>query len=116
MAGVRLGLVRKYFIDDVQGHSSLPGTPIPTMVKAMHDTVATMRKGGADVIDVDMDVKAEERQVLLKTELGMWRSDFKEDMTAYLAGLKESPVRSVEELVKWNEDHAVSPRLKAADE
>lgn len=34
--------------------------------------------------------------------------DFKEDLNKYLLGLKESPVRYLEELIKWNQDHAVS--------
>jgi Asp-tRNA(Asn)/Glu-tRNA(Gln) amidotransferase A subunit family amidase len=110
MDGIRLGLVRQHFLDKPEDVYVMPwGGSVDSNVNAMLSAVATMRNAGAEIMDVNMDISRDDIvEFFTKTENVMYNAGFKEDFGDYLTQLTESPVRSIEELIKWNEDYAVS--------
>lgn len=107
MSGLRLGLVRRNFLDQRDAIYLTAGTCIEESVNAMGIAVEQMRGAGAEVIDVDMDHDSADFEKLFEAEGLMLSIGFKEDLSAYLSQLVQSPVRTLEELVRWNEAHAV---------
>lgn len=95
LRGVRLGVARELYF----GYSEKADAVVETALEAM-------RALGAELVDpanipTARQIKASEseREVLLY--------EFKADLNAYLAGLgPDAPVRTLEELIAFNEDHA----------
>ena len=108
MAGLRLGLVRNNFLDEADGRIIMPEGDVRANEIALIGAADTMREAGAEVLNVNMDLDFEGIKALIAAEQAIWLSDFKEDLGACLAELKESPVRTIKELIEWNIKHAVS--------
>jgi amidase len=92
LRGARLGIARRFFTDNAP-------------LNRFFDTcIATLRDGGATIVDpVELPMHgtsdAAEREVLMY--------EFKADLNAYLARLpREFPVRSLEDLIRFNDAHA----------
>ncbi|GAC1539038.1 MAG: amidase [Polyangiales bacterium] len=90
LRGARIGVARKY----VGTHSG---------VAAVNEAaLETLRKAGAILVDpielASTDYDAAELEVLL--------FEFKTDLEGYLRSLRETPVRTLAELVAWNERNA----------
>jgi len=91
LRGARLGIARRFFAENA---------PLNRFLDAC---VATLESAGAVIVDPadlpDVDFGAAEQQVLLY--------EFKADLDAYLARLPASmPVRSLAELIRFNDAHA----------
>lgn len=93
LAGKRIGVIRSY-----HGAGSNP-----RVLDILNDSVALMRDQGAEIIDqIELDTAdagEAEYEVLLY--------EFKSDLEAYLAR-SEAPVRSLREIIAFNEAHADS--------
>lgn len=93
LRGARIGVPRERFY----GYS-------PEADRVMEDAIAAMKQAGAVIVDpADIPTAGkfgdQEFEVLLY--------EFKADLNAYLAGLgPDAPVRSLEELIAFNEQHA----------
>lgn len=109
MTGLRLGVVRKSFLDSAEDVYIMPQGSLKANVDAMEAAVETMQKAGAVVMDVNMDVSKEEIiEFFTQTENVIYAAHFKEEFADFLLQLQESPVRSIEGMIKWNEEHAAS--------
>jgi amidase len=92
LRGARLGVARRFFVDNAPLNGFLD------------DCIATLKRAGAIIIDpADLPMHgaatAAEQEVLLY--------EFKADLNAYLARLPgEFPVRSLADLIRFNEAHA----------
>lgn len=104
---MKIGLARQHFMDDSDARYLRPGCFVDQCISATLLATKKMREAGAIVINVDMDLNASDINTFIDNQWVVLAADFKEDMTKYLEQLKESPVRSLEELVQWNKDHAV---------
>jgi amidase len=102
MAGLKLGLVQTPFENE--------GLQAKYITAAFLSAAETMRQAGAVVSDVHMDLNAADRRLVEDKMDECLFSEFKEDMGAYLAELRDSPVRTLQDLVHWNNNHAVSPK------
>lgn len=115
MAGLRLGLVRNNFLDEADGRIIMPKGDVRANEVALLGAADTMREAGAEVLNVNVDLNFTEFKALVAAEQAIWLSDHKEDLGAYLADLEESPIRTIEELIEWNIEHAVSdPNSRAS--
>jgi amidase len=84
--GARLGVARNFF----DFH--------PGVDRVMDTCLEALRAGGAELVDVTLDLKLEE------AELEVLNYEFKADLNAYLAGLgPEARVHSLAEVIAFNE-------------
>ncbi len=90
LAGRRIGLLRNF----MDFH--------PDVDQAMENTVTALREAGAEVLDdLEFDISeyyGPQYQILLY--------EFKDGLNRYLAGLAESPIRTLTEAIAFNEEHA----------
>ncbi len=91
LAGKRIGIVR----------SSFSATTKPEIVALFDASVDLMRKQGAELVDgIELDT---ENASDLEYEVLLY--EFKADLAAYLAR-SEAPLRSLDEIIAFNEAHA----------
>jgi amidase len=90
LKGARLGLVRRFFTH--------PG-PIAAVYEQAIDA---LKAAGAEVID---PVELPAHDDLWPAELTVLNYEFKEGLNAYLANRPGAPVRSLEQLIAFNEAH-----------
>jgi amidase len=92
LSGARIGVATQY----AEGHE---GT-----VELFHNALDVMREAGATVVDIP-EVEAWRRMGSPSGRL--MRYEFKADLNAYLAGLgPDAPVKSLEEIIVFNEANA----------
>jgi amidase len=78
--------------------------------QALKSTMAMLSKvAGAAVIHVNMQLNFTDLVRLNAATGVVMTMGFKEDLEGYMAGLAESPVRTLRDVVEWNEAHAVGP-------
>ncbi|ARA92544.1 amidase [Rhodothermaceae bacterium RA] len=92
LRGARIGVARNYF----GFHDRVD--------RLMEAAITTLRQGGAEVID---DVPIETAGQFGGDEYQVLLYEFKHDLNAYLAGIEPSiPYRTLEDLIRFNEEHA----------
>ncbi|KAI4968775.1 hypothetical protein ZWY2020_046105 [Hordeum vulgare] len=104
LRGKRIGVLRGFF-------QSYAGTQ-PLRVYEQH--LATMRKHGAVVVD-NLHVAANPTALLddISSNEGIaMQAEFKLSINAYLADLVYSPVRSLADIIAFNNKHPVEERMK----
>src|SRR5215467_6404122 len=94
LRGARLGIARQVYF----GYS----TKTDAIVNA---AIEQMRNLGAEIID-PADIPTAEQISSSKSEDSVLLYEFKVDLNAYLAELLESPVRSLADIIAFNNDHA----------
>lgn len=115
--GLRLGVVRQNFLDEADGRMTKSDTCIEDTEASLKSTIEVLRKEGADVVNVDMDMNfADLVDVQLAIQDSVMTMTIEEDLGKYLMDLEESPVRSLKDIVKWNDAHAVSSYLYYVDQ
>jgi amidase len=92
LKGARIGVARKHFFGND-----------PRTDKLMEDAVAAMKSAGAVIVD-PADLATTGRYDDSEFEVLLY--EFKADLDAYLAGLASSPVRSLADIIAFNERHA----------
>ncbi|MGE5724848.1 MAG: amidase [Acidobacteriota bacterium] len=92
LRGARLGVVRKAFGFD------------PAVDRIMEEALAEMKRQGATLVD-PADIPTWGKWHKQENEIMLY--EFKADLNAYLAGLgPQAPVRTLEDVIKFNEAHA----------
>jgi amidase len=98
LRGARIGVPRKSFF----GYS-------PKADKIAEDAIAVMRKLGAEIVD-PADIPSIDTINAGSGEMTVLLYDLKSDMAAYLAprlpGSSPSPPRTLEDLIRFNQEHA----------
>ena len=91
LRGARLGIARRFFADN------------PRLNEFLDSCIASLRRAAAIVLDpVDLGAQSSEG-----AELEVLLYEFKTDLNAYLARLpKEFPVRSLADVIRFNDAHA----------
>ena len=64
-----------------------------------------MRELGAEIID-PADIPTAKQIASSESEMKVLLFEFKAGLNAYLSALESSPVRSLEEVIRFNEEHA----------
>jgi len=94
LRGARLGIPREVYF----GYSAKTDAII-------NATIDTLRGLGAEIID-PADIPTAKQMSESDTELTVLLYELKADLNAYLAGLTSTPVRTLEEIIAFNEAHA----------
>lgn len=91
LKGKRIGVARKYFGFDWR------------VDRIMDDSLLVLKEAGAEIID---PVELLDESKLAKTELEVLLFEFKEDLNACLKKFgPDVPVKSLEEIIRFNEEH-----------
>lgn len=56
LKSIRLGLIRRNFLDEADGRYILPGGNADESSAALHIAISKLTKAGAEVLNVDMDL------------------------------------------------------------
>lgn len=92
LQGARLGVPRKMAGSDER------------VLAVFDECIALLKKCGAEVVD---PVSIPTFNKFAKSEMEVLLYEFKADLNAYLSGLgPEAPVHSLEEIIRFNEEHA----------
>ncbi|KAF2094314.1 amidase family protein [Rhizodiscina lignyota] len=105
---LRIGYVEPapyYHHEPPVGFASFPPGTKEQMVAEINAAYDKLKTMAATVKKVDLKTYDETSQNKTKNLWGLLTYDFKRDLENYFAELKESKVKSLEELVKFNEDH-----------
>jgi amidase len=94
LQGARIGVPRETFF----GYN-------PKMDAIINQAIARMRELGAEIIDPS-NIPTAKQITSSHTEMEVLLFEFKADLNAYLSALESSPVRSLEEIIRFNEEHA----------
>ncbi|KAI9635123.1 amidase signature domain-containing protein [Dioszegia hungarica] len=79
----------------------------PEVEKTLKATAETLaEKAGAEVIDVNMDLSTGDLDDIDTAIMTIMETSAREDMEEYMGRLEKSPVRTLRELIEWNEAHA----------
>jgi amidase len=65
-------------------------------------------RAGAEVIDVNMDLSTSDLDDIDAAITTIMEASFREDVEEYMERLETSPVRTLRDIIEWNEAHAVS--------
>jgi amidase len=90
LKGVRIGVARKYF-----GFSD-------AVDKLMNDAIADMKSAGAEIVD---PADLESHGKFDETELTVLMYELKSDLNAYLANRPGAPVKTLADVIAFNERH-----------
>ena len=93
LQGARIGVPRETFF----GYSPKVDTIINTVIERM-------RELGAEIID-PADIPTAKQIASSEAEMKVLLFEFKADLNTYLSTLESSPVRSLEEIIRFNEEH-----------
>ncbi|KZP00704.1 amidase signature enzyme [Calocera viscosa TUFC12733] len=101
LKGARIGIPRKAFME-----ANYTGTD-EYVHQVFEQAIQIIKQLGATIVD-PADLPSAYDLVHSKRETAVCDTDMKIDLNRYLANLVEVPsgVRTLEELIKWNEDHA----------
>ncbi|KAK6136642.1 hypothetical protein DH2020_029625 [Rehmannia glutinosa] len=106
--GKRLGVVRHPFVDKMQDTAEFA---------AFELHLDTFRQRGAEVID---DLKIDHIETILEPnhsgEISIMMADFKTSINVYLKELEDSPVRSLADVIAFNESNAELEKLTEYDQ
>ncbi len=94
LQGARIGVVRETYF----GYNSKSDAIAET-------AIATMRALGAEIID-PANIPTSQAMASSDTELTVLLYEFKADLNTYLATLTDTPVRSLADIIAFNEAHA----------
>ncbi len=94
LQGARIGVPRETFF----GYS-------PKVDTIINQAIERMRELGAQIID-PADIPTAKQIITSEAEMKVLLCEFKADLNAYLSTLKSSPVRNLEEIIRFNELHA----------
>ncbi len=94
LKGARIGVPRETFF----GYS-------PKVDVIINQAIERIRELGAEIID-PADIPTAQQITASKAEMKVLLCEFKADLNQYLATLQSSPVRSLEEIIRFNEQHA----------
>jgi amidase len=94
LQGARIGVPRETFF----GYS-------PKVDAVIKQAIAHMRELGAEIID-PADIPTATQIAASASEMKVLLFEFKADLNAYLAALESSPVRTLAEIIRFNEEHA----------
>ena len=94
LQGARIGIPRETFF----GYS-------PKVDSIINQAIERMRELGAEIID-PADIPTAKQIAASEAEMKVLLFEFKADLNNYLSSLKSSPVRSLEEVIRFNEQHA----------
>ncbi|GBD16036.1 Glutamyl-tRNA(Gln) amidotransferase subunit A [bacterium HR26] len=94
LRGARIGVARQVYF----GYS-------PEADRIIEEAIQVMRDLGAEIID-PADIPTAREIATFEAELEVLLYEFRHDIDAYLARLVESPVRTLEDLIAFNEAHA----------
>lgn len=94
LKGARIGVARQVYF----GYS-------PEADRIIEEAIQVMRDLGAEIID-PADIPTAREIATFEAELEVLLYEFRHDIDAYLARLIESPVRTLEDLIAFNEAHA----------
>ena len=107
LKGARIGVARTLFGSDKR------------VAKIMESSLDAMKQAGAILIDVEL----KSSDAFGKTEMEVLLFEFKADLNAYLAACADVPVRSMADVIKFNEEHRArvlpyfgQERMEAAQE
>ncbi|KAK6159559.1 hypothetical protein DH2020_006873 [Rehmannia glutinosa] len=108
LKGKRLGIVRHPFVDKMQDTAEFA---------AFELHLYTFRQRGAEVID---DLKIDHIDTILEPnhsgEISIMMADFKTSIKVYLKELEDSPVRSLADVIAFNESNAELEKLTEYDQ
>jgi amidase len=94
LKGARIGLPREVYFESS-----------PKANKIAESAIAKMRELGAEIIDPANIPTAKQMQDS-QAEMTVLLHEFKADLNQYLADLDSSPVRTLEEIIRFNEAHS----------
>ena len=94
LRGARIGIARQVFF----GYS-------PAADAITNAAIEQMRELGAEIID-HADIATAQQMSSSNAELAVLLFEFKADLNAYLAGLNETPVHTLAEIIAFNNAHA----------
>lgn len=94
LQGARIGIPREAFF----GYS-------PKVDTIINWAIERMRELGAEIID-PADIPTAKQVASSQAEMQVLLFEFKADLNTYLSALESSPVRSLEEVIHFNEEHA----------
>jgi amidase len=89
LKGARIGVARTLFGSDLR------------VARIMEQSLDAMKQAGAILVDVEL----KSSDAFGKTELEVLLFEFKADLDAYLASCTDAPVRSMADVVKFNEEN-----------
>ncbi|MGH2498199.1 MAG: amidase [Ktedonobacteraceae bacterium] len=94
LRGARIGVAREQYF----GYSAKADAVVNAAIERM-------RELGAEIID-NADIPSAKQMRSSESEMTVLLYEFKADLNAYLAGLVESPVRSLADVIAFNDAHA----------
>jgi len=93
LRGARIGIAREHFF----GYSAKADAIVNAAIERM-------RELGAEIID-NTDIATAKQMRSSESEMTVLLYEFKADLNAYLAGLLDSPVRSLADVIAFNDAH-----------
>ncbi len=104
----RFGLPRELFLDAPDGWLRTPGSCEADNRAAMRSMIHHLTSRGVHVETTDMPFSPDQVLDYRNTSITKVTTEFREDLETYLWGLVESPIRTLKELIDFNEEHSVS--------
>lgn len=107
--GLRLGVPRKVFFNP---STHLPEEMIDAINAAIHkiSSLGAMVQDPADLPSANEFLKSQAEEVVYRTssvlKISQIVTSFKVSIQSYLAELNSTPVRTLEDLINWNDAHA----------
>lgn len=89
LKGARIGVARSLFGSDKRIHA------------VMESSLDALKHAGATLIDVEL----KSSDAFGKTEMEVLLFEFKDGLNAYLASCSDTPVRSLADVIRFNEEH-----------
>lgn len=94
LRGARIGIARQHYF----GYSAKADAIVNAAIERM-------RELGAEIIE-NADIPTAKQMASSESEMKVLLYEFKADLNAYLTGLIDSPVRSMEDIIAFNNAHA----------
>jgi amidase len=94
LRGARIGIARQHYF----GYSAKADAVVNAAIERM-------RELGAEIIE-NADIPTAKQMASSESEMKVLLYEFKADLNAYLAGLIDSPVRSLADIIAFNNAHA----------
>jgi amidase len=94
LRGARIGIARQHFF----GYSAKTDAVI-------NASIERMREAGAEIID-NANIPTAKQMSSSESEMTVLLYEFKADLNTYLGGLIDSPVRSLADIIAFNDAHA----------
>ncbi len=109
LADFKIGVPRRGFLDTPTDIDPMPHSCPVEIKKATEAAIDRMAHLGAKIIDsTEMDLSNEEVQAFTGKMITKLEYEFKSDVEAYFAGLRNTTIRTLVDLVKFNDANSVS--------